>query len=100
MTNVNINWIFNQEKLKELSLDEASAKIRDAVYQKHAPQNTVSAAIESKPGPGLWVMEVFPGYVIVERGSSEHFKVMFSVTENRIEVSDQLIPVERVWVEK
>jgi len=101
MANEFMSWLVgSQASTKELSLDEASRKIRDAIYSKFLPaKETVFGAPAAVGETSLYVCEIFAGYAIVEKGA-EHFKVRFVVTDAGIEVDGELIPVERIWVEK
>lgn len=101
MANEFMSWLVGgQASTKELSLDEASRKIRDAIYSKFLPaKETVFSAPATVGEASLYVCEIFAGYAIVEKGA-EHFKVRFAVTDAGIEVDGELVPVERIWVEK
>lgn len=87
-------WVFHG---KEMSLDEKSSRVRDAVYQKINPGGMDKAVLASEPS--CYVREVYPDFVIVTKGS-EYFKVPYSTENGEIKVSDSMIPVEQVWAEK
>lgn len=82
---------------KELSLDEKTSRVRDAVYQKINPGGMAKS--ESVSEPICYVREVYPDYVILTKGS-QYFKLGYSNENGEIKVSDVMIPVEQVWVEK
>lgn len=95
---IDIGWIFESEARKELSFDEAANRVRAAVAEKHTSRHMVTDG--SIAGEDLWVIEVFPGYVIAQRGI-RYYKIAYSLGEGgAIVVSDQLVEAERVWREK
>lgn len=70
-----LNWMLGDTPaLKEISLDEAASRIREAIYKKH----------------GDW--RSMPSSFI-------YFKVSYQVTPEGVEVGDALTPVVRTWQE-
>jgi hypothetical protein len=102
MTTNFMDWIFTPVKktYKEMSFDQVTAQIRDAVSAKLNPQSP-NPYYSGPVSPSYWVSEVYPGYVIVVCSKDEgYYKVPYTMTGEEVTVSDQLIPVEKTWVEK
>lgn len=95
-------WVLG---MKEMSLDDRTQKIRDAVRAKFLAKGDGSVDVLAGYGGApatpdfFYVSEVYPDYAIVCK-NTEHFKVNFVCQDGVVSVSDQIIPVEKVWREK
>lgn len=95
-----LNWMLGDTPaLKEISLDEAASRIREAIYKKHGDwRSTPSSFIAGPSDSGVFVHDIYPGYAILSKGN-DYFKVSYQVTPEGVEVGDALTPVVRTWQE-
>lgn len=93
-------WTLGLVSYKEMSLDDQISKIRDAIRRKFNPSEPpYGMGIPSSDSTTVWVLELYPDYAIICKGS-DHFKVRFACEDGQVIVSDHLIPVEKIWREK
>ena len=91
------------QTVKEASLDEKLSRIRNAVHAKCCCNPVPSLLGGPAALNDSWPEDVYPEFVIVRQGSDQgpaYFKVPYHLEGNQVIVSDQMIPVEKTWVEK
>lgn len=98
MGNEFLSWVLNDTPaLKEISLDEVGSRIREAIYKKHDPSAYISAPLAASSS-SFYVVDIYPGYAILSKDGG-FFKVTFEVTPEGIVVGDEMVRVEKAWVE-
>jgi hypothetical protein len=99
MKNEALEWMTTY---KDASFNDMNALIGDAVRAKFSPSKPQYdfPAFDSGNLPQYWVSEVYPGYVIMQKGP-EYFRVDYTIgADGAPVVGDEIIPVEKAWIPK